>query len=302
MKGELIVGSRGSALAMAQTEGVVSALHSAYRELRVRVETITTFADADPDQPFDRLGSVGFFVKEIEVALAEGRIDAAVHSMKDLPTEASPQLVIAATPPREDPRDVLVARGGFTLETLPPAARIGTSSPRRAAYLRAMRPDLTIAPVRGNVETRIRKMDEGLLDAVCLAAAGLVRLGLADRVSQWLPVRQMLPAPGQGALGVQVRADDSQTLERVRVLDHTPTKEAVTAERAVLRRMQGGCRLPVGAFADIEGGRLRLTAAVIASDGSRVIGGAREGATHDGAALGADLAEELLARGAAGLL
>jgi hydroxymethylbilane synthase len=302
VNGEFVMGSRGSALAVAQTDGVLAALRSAHPKLAVRVETIRTSADEHPDRPLDRLGGVGFFVTELEVALADGRIDAAVHSMKDLPTETSAQLMIAAAPPREDPRDVLVARGGLTLESLPSAARVGTSSPRRAAYLRVMRPDLTVVPVRGNVDTRIRKVDEGLLDAVCLAGAGLVRLGLAHRIAQWLPIQLMLPAPGQGALGVQVRADDRATLELVRVLDHTPTRQAVEAERAVLQKMQGGCRLPVGAFAETERGRLRLRASVIAADGSRVIDGARVGSAHDGAALGADLAEELLARGAAALL
>jgi hydroxymethylbilane synthase len=287
---------------MAQTESVVAALRSAHPELSVRVDTFRTSADEHPERPFERLGGVGFFVKELEVALAGGRIDAAVHSMKDLPTEASPRLVIAAMPAREDPRDVLVARGGLTLESLPSAARVGTSSPRRAASLRALRADLTVVPVRGNVDTRIRKVDEGALDAVCLAAAGLLRLGLSHRITQWLPIPRVLPAPGQGALGVQIRADDGGALELVRVLDHTPTRQAVGAERAVLGRMSGGCRLPVGAFAETERGRLRLTAAVIASDGSRVIDGVREGPADDGAGVGHDLAEELLARGAGELL
>jgi len=299
---EFVVGSRGSALAVAQTERVVAALRSAHPDLMVRVENIKTSADEHPERPFDRLDGVGFFVKELEAALGDGRIDAAVHSMKDLPTDASPRLVIGATPPREDPRDVLVARNGLTLESLPSAARVGTSSPRRAASLRAIRPDLTVVPVRGNVDTRIRKVDDGVLDAVCLAAAGLVRLGLSHRITQWLSIERVLPAPGQGALGVQIRADDGGAVELVRVLDHTPTRRAVGAERAVLRRMQGGCRLPVGAFAETERGRLRLTAAVIASDGSRVISGAREGSADDGAGLGRDLAEELLGRGAGALL
>lgn len=302
MRRAFVLGSRGSALALRQTDDVVSRLRSAHRDLTFHVETIRTAADKDPERAFERLSGVGFFVKELETALLDGRIDAAVHSMKDLPTEAAPGLLIAAMPPREDPRDALVARDGLHLESLPPAARVGTSSPRRAAYLRAVRRDLTVVPVRGNVDTRIRKVDEGVLDAVCLAAAGLVRLGLAHRITQWLPTDQVLPAPGQGALGVQVRADDGRALTLVRVLDHAPTRRAVLAERAVLRRMQGGCRLPVGAYAETDGARLRLRAAVMAPDGSRVIDGARAGPASEGEALGRDLAEDLLARGAAALM
>jgi hydroxymethylbilane synthase len=302
MNREFVLGSRGSALAMGQTEDVVSRLRSAHPDLIVRVEIVRTTADTDPERPFEQLPGAGFFVKELETALLERRIDAAVHSMKDLPIELCGDLRIAAMPPREDPRDVLVARHGATLESLPSGARIGTSSPRRAAYLRAARPDLIAVPVRGNVDTRIRNVDEGVLDAVCLAAAGLTRLGLDHRVSQWLPIDQMLPAPGQGALGVEVRADDGDAVTALATLDDAPTRQAVLAERAVLRRVQGGCRVPVGALATIGGAGLDLRAAVIAPDGSRLIAGTRSGSAAAAEALGTDLAEELLARGAAALL
>lgn len=302
MKTELVVGSRGSVLARRQTDDVVTRLRAAHPSLAIRVTPIRTAADSQPQQPFARLGGIGFFVKELEVALLDCRIDAAVHSMKDLPTDSQPGLVIAAVPPREDPRDVLVARDGGTLDSLPPAARVGTSSPRRGAALRAVRPDLVVVPVRGNIETRIRQVDDGRLDAVCLAAAGLLRCGLVHRITDWLPVHRAIPAPGQGALAVQVRAGDRHVYEVVRVLDHAPTRQAVLAERAVLRRMQGGCRLPLGVLAEADGDRLRLRAAVIAPDGSRVIDGGREGSVDDAEALGTALAEELLAHGAAALL
>lgn len=302
MKDVIVLGSRGSALARRQTEAVVERLRAAHPGLVIRVETIRASADQRPEDPFDRLPEVGFFVKELEVAVLEGRIDAAVHSMKDLPVEPTPGLLIGAVPPREDPRDVLVARAGLTLQTLPSGARVGTSSPRRAAYLRAARPDLIVVPVRGNVDTRLRKIHDGTVDAVCLAAAGLVRLGLAQRVTQWLPLEVALPAPGQGALGVQVRAGDVDTLNVVSASDHLPTRRAVQAERALLRRLQGGCRLPVGAVADVEGGRLSLRAAVVAPDGTRIIEGTREGAFEDAEGIGTDLAEELLARGAGALM
>lgn len=302
MRHEFVVGSRGSALALSQTERVLSLLRRATGASTFRIQTIHAAADRSPDVSLANLPGVGFFVKELEVALLEERVDAAVHSMKDLPTEETPGLVIAAMPEREDPRDVLLARDGLMLPELPPRARVGTGSPRRAASLRAVRPDLEIVPVRGNVETRIRKVDEGVLDAVCLAAAGLLRLGLAHRITQWLPVDQALPAPGQGALGVQVRAADTGALGLVRVLDDRRTRQAVLAERAVLRRMQGGCRLPVGALAETDGERLFLRAAVIAPDGSQTIEGTRTGPAAEAEALGTDLAEELLAQGAGELL
>lgn len=302
MKGVMVFGTRGSALARRQTELLADRLRTVHPGLVIRVQTVRTSADHRPDDPFDRLPDIGFFVRELEVALREGRIDAAVHSMKDLPTEATPGLLIGAVPPREDPRDVLVAHSGRTLQTLPPGARVGTSSPRRAAYLRAARPDLVIVPLRGNVDTRLRKVDDGTVDAVCLAAAGLQRLGLAGRVTQWLAIDVALPAPGQGALGVQVRAGDVDTLEAVGPADDPPTRRAVESERAFLRRLQGGCRLPAGALAAVVGDRLSLRAAVVAPDGARVIGGTGEGASGDAERIGTALAEELLARGAGALM
>lgn len=302
MKRGFVLGSRGSALAVSQTEDVLARLRSVHPDLLFRLEIIRTAADKEPDRPFEQLPGVGFFVKELETAVLDYRIDAAVHSMKDLPTEPHGDLRIAAVPPREDPRDVLVARNGATLESLPAGARIGTSSPRRAAYLRAARPDVDIVAVRGNVDTRIRRVDEGILDAVCLAAAGLARLGLAHRITQWLPVDQVLPAPGQGALGVEIRADNAEAFAMLRSIDDASTRQSVLAERALLRRMQGGCRVPVAALAETSGQHLDLRAAVIAVDGSHLIMGTRHGSAAGAEALGTDLAEELLARGAGAML
>jgi hydroxymethylbilane synthase len=271
---------------------------AAHPEISFRVRTIRTSADRHPGRGFDQLPGVGFFVKELETALLAGEIDAAVHSMKDLPSQETGGLSIAAVAQREDPRDVLVSRNGFTLATLPPGARIGTSSPRRAAALRAHRQELVVVPIRGNVESRIRKMDSGEFDAVCLAGAGLLRLGLESRISEWLSVDTMLPAPGQGALGMQVRTDHALAWRVAADADHLPTRHAVTAERAVLTRLAAGCRLPVAAFATVSGERLALRASVAASDGARVVGGTREGLASEAAQVGTSLAEELLARGA----
>jgi hydroxymethylbilane synthase len=280
---------------------VIHALRLARPELDVRVETIRTTADNLPEEGFDRLPGIGFFVTELESALLDGRIDVAVHSMKDLPADTARGLWVAAVPEREDPRDVLVVRGGGTLESLPPGARVGTGSPRRAAFLRAARPDLVVVPIRGNVDTRLRKLDDGEVDALCLALAGLRRIDLETRVSEVLLTEVMLPAAGQGALGVQVR-DGDDVADVVGVLDHPATRAAVEAERAVLHRLQGGCRLPVGALAGLDGSSLRLDAAVVAADGSRSVRGTRTGAPSQAAALGDDLAVELLRRGAGAML
>ena len=293
-----VLGTRGSALALRQTELLMELCRAAHPEISFRVRTIRTAADRHPGRTFDQLPGVGFFVKELETALLAGEVDAAVHSMKDLPSQETRGLSIAAVAEREDPRDVLVSRNGLTLVTLPPGARIGTSSPRRVAALRARRQDVIVVPIRGNVETRIRKMDSGEFDAICLAGAGLLRLGLQSRISEWLPVDIMLPAPGQGALGMQVRTDHALAWRVAADVEHLPTHQAVTAERAVLARLAAGCRLPVAAFATVMGDRLTLRASVAAADGTRVVGGTREGFTSEAAQVGMSLAEELLAQGA----
>jgi len=297
-----VIGTRGSALAVRQTETVAALLRRTHPKVGVSLRTIRTAGDQQPETPFEALPGIGFFVKELEVALLEGRVDAAVHSMKDLPTVETDGLVVRAVTTREDPRDVLVARGQGTLESLPRGARIGTGSPRRAAFLRAYRSDLEVVPVRGNVETRLRKVGSGELQAVVLAGAGLQRLGLADRISQWIPLEVMLPAPGQGALGVQVRAGDENAARVAAAADNAPSRWAVGAERAFLGRLQGGCRLPAGAHAVVRDGVVRLQAAVVAPDGRRALRGERSGPVLQAELVGRALAEDLLHRGAGDLL
>lgn len=299
---EFVLGTRGSALALRQTELVIESLRAAFPALALRWEVIRTVGDRHPQTHLEQLPGIGFFVKELEVALLAGEIDAAVHSMKDLPSVATDGLAIAAIPQREDPSDVLVARDGLTLDGLPSGARIGTSSPRRAALLLGRRPDVQVVPIRGNVETRIRKVDAGEVDAVCLAAAGLRRIGLATRITHWLPLDVALPAPGQGALGVQVRAADERARSVAAAADHPPSRYAVDAERALLRRLEAGCRLPVGAYAQAEGDRLTLRASVASPDGRRQITGTRVGTVGEREVVGTGLADELLARGAAKLI
>ncbi len=298
---EFVIGTRQSALALSQTELVVTILRKASPELKIRLQPIRTLPDRHPDRMIEQLPGVGFFVKELEVALLAGEIDAAVHSMKDLPSSIPDGLAIAAIIEREDPRDVVVARDGLTLDTLPAGARVGTSSPRRTAHLKARRPDLVIVPIRGSVETRVRKVDSGEVDAVCLAGAGLRRVGLERRITQWLSVEVSLPAPGQGALGVEVRASDLRAVRTASGANHAATRAAVEAERAVVRRLEGGCRVPLSALAQVDSDQMVLTAMVASMDGSRVIRGVRSGKTQEGVAMGYSLADDLLARGAAEL-
>jgi len=274
------IGTRGSRLALAQANLVADALGPAIP--RSSIVPIATTGDAiSARRP--RHGWVetdGQFTRDIERALLEGRIDVAVHSYKDLPTAEAKGLVIGAVLPRADARDCLVTRDGGPMEALPTGARVGTSSPRRAAQLRAVRPDLIATPIRGNVETRLRRLGDGEFDAVLLAAAGLDRLGVAVPDHARLPFDVSLPAPAQGALALQVRADDDEVLARLAVLDHRPTRIAVEAERRLLRRIGGGCLAPLGALGEVEDAALRLRAAYDAGDGRLV----RADATGDAAA------------------
>jgi hydroxymethylbilane synthase len=243
-----VVGTRGSRLALAQTHLVIDALSTAHPGLRLEIREITTQGDRST-APLSEIGGQGVFTKAIEDALLRGDIDIAVHSMKDLPPQLTPGLTIAAVPKRGDARDALIAREGRTLADLPPGARIGTGSVRRAVQLKALRPDVECVDVRGNVDTRIRKVDDGEYDAVVLAMAGLERLGLAARATQVFSIEEMVPSPGQGALAVQVRADDAEGRSVVAGIDDAATHAAVDAERAFLATLGAGCRLPIGAFA-----------------------------------------------------
>lgn len=293
------VGTRGSALALAQTALVTAALE----RLGVRAEVITirTQGDRNPDQPTLALG-VGAFVKDLESALLDGRIDVAVHSAKDMPGAVSEGLALAAFLPREDPRDALIARGSTGLRELAPGAIIGTDSPRRRAFLLAARPDLVVQGIRGNVDTRLHKLDAGDVDALVLAMAGLTRLHLQHHVTEPLDVSVMLPAVGQGAVAVQVRGDDERMRERLAAVDHAPTRTAVVAERAFLAALGGGCQRPIAALGTSDDDRLSLEGAVLAAAGTRIIRDAIEGPAAQPADLGEQLAARLLAMGAGHLL
>jgi hydroxymethylbilane synthase len=292
----LVIASRGSQLALWQARWVSAQL--AERGLACRIEIIKTTGDKITDVPLAKVGTKGLFTKEIEEALLDGRADLAVHSLKDVPTELPEGLVLAAVPEREDPRDAVV---GKKLADLPPGARVGTSSLRRSAQLRTLRPDLVIESVRGNLDTRLRKLDEGQYDAILLAAAGLKRLGWADRIAEILPAGVMCSAVGQGALAIETKASGAG-FEAVRSLDHASTHAAVMAERGLLGALGGGCQVPIGAYATVSGGRLRLLGLVASPDGAEVVRGESEGPVSEAERLGRELGDELLGRGARRIL
>ena len=289
----LVIASRGSQLALWQAHWVAAQLTAAGHPCRL--EIIKTTGDKITNVPLAKVGGKGLFTKEIEEALLDGRAHLAVHSLKDLPTELPEGLVLAAVPPREDPRDAIC---GLRLADLPQGAKVGTSSLRRAAQLRQLRPDLIVESVRGNLDTRLRKLDEGQYDSILLAAAGLKRLGWADRIAEILEPDQMCPAVGQGALAIETRAGSTDAA----ILDHPETHTAITAERALLCALGGGCQVPIGAHATVSEGRLSLLAIVAAPDGTQVIRATTSGPISDAAALGAALAQELLGRGAKQIL
>lgn len=296
----LTLGSRTSALAMWQSRHVMAGLQAAWPGLECRIEPFVTQGDKTLDRPLPEIGGKGLFTLELENGLREGRIDLAVHSLKDLPVDNAPGLSLGAIPGRADVRDVLVAKAGMTLDTLPAGAVVGTSSLRRQAQLLALRPELVVRSIRGNVETRIHKALHGKYDATLLAGAGITRLGLNDYISQWLALDAMLPAPGQGALAVQCRADDERTLGLLAAIHNAEVAQAVTAERAFLSGLGGGCSIPVGAYATVNGGAIHLTGLVAAVDGSRVLRVEDRGpSAHE---LGATLADAAKSQGALELI
>jgi len=300
----LRIGTRGSRLARRQAEAVAGALRTAHPDLEVRIETYRTRGDRDRATPLARLPGVGFFVKDLERALLDEEIDLAVHSLKDVPTRAGEDLEVAsAVPERADPRDCLLTADGLALDDLPRGATVGTGSPRRRAMLLAARPDLAMTDLRGNVETRLRKLADGLCDATVLAAAGLERLGAMDDRAVPLPTDVVLPAAGQGALGLEHRADDDAVRDCIAAVDHGPTRLAVVAERAVLARLGAGCRTPIGVLgrAD-EAGRLHLEAYLLSPDGRRRLRRSVEAEAAEAGALGRRLAEAMLADGASELV
>lgn len=302
-----VVGTRGSRLALVQTEIALGALRTLHPDANFETRPISTHGDRSTES-LSEIGGRGVFVIEIERALLAGEIDIAVHSLKDLPSEERPGLTIAATLPREDVRDALVSRTGATLADLPSGATIGTGSPRRAAQILALRPDLAIRDIRGNVDTRIRKAEDGEYDAVVLAVAGLKRLGVLERASQVFSAEEILPAVGQGALAVQVRTDDYDASRLVSAADDAITRVAVTAERALERRLGGGCHAAIAGYATVGGHAaspdrlpLRLRG-LVGEPGGRVLRGEMEGVASEAEMLGLRLAEFLIAQGAEELL
>ena len=308
----IIIGSRGSQLALWQANWVKGQLTAAGHE--IAIEIIRTTGDNlqsfPPEQPLPasiaqsmaEAGTKGLFIKEIEAALLAGKADLAVHSLKDLPTIVPEGLILAAVPPREDARDVFISASGRPFEQLPAGARVGTSSPRRQTQLRRLRPDLELIPMRGNLDTRLRKLERGDCHALVLAAAGVHRLGLRERFTGYFTFDQMCPAVGQGALAIEIRHGDVALACAVAPLDDPATHFAVRAERAMLRRLGGGCQVPIAAHASFEDGQLRLRGVVASLDGSRVIRAAANGSEKDPESLGAGVAEELLKAGKSDVL
>jgi hydroxymethylbilane synthase len=297
-KTHLRIGSRGSQLARWQANHIRARLEA--RGHSVEIEVIKTTGDKITDVALAKVGTKGMFTKEIEEALAEGRIDLAVHSLKDLPTEISSEFEIAAITRREDPRDVFCSEKYSKIDGLPRGARVGTSSLRRQAQLKALRHDLELHPLRGNVDTRLRKLADGEYDAVILAAAGLNRLDKNDFVRQIIPAEIMCPAAGQGALAIEIRAGDSATRQCLRFLDDKAARLTTTCERALLRKMGGGCQVPIGALAEFREGQLYLQALVASPDGSRLLRESRKGS--DPVELGRAVGEALLRRGGDAIL
>jgi hydroxymethylbilane synthase len=294
----LRIGSRGSQLALWQAHHISDLLRA--RGHTMELEIIKTTGDKITDVALAKVGTKGMFTKEIEEALIENQVDLAVHSLKDLPTELSADFEIAAIITREDPRDVFCSVKFASIEALPQQANVGTSSLRRQAQLKALRPDLEIHPVRGNVDTRLRKLESGDYDAVVLAAAGLNRLGKTQLVRQLIPVEVMTPAAGQGALAIEIRNGDTATRAIVAFLDDAAARATTTCERALLSKLGGGCQVPIGAFAELQGGRIRLNAVVARPDGTKVLREAHEG--DDPVRLGREVGDTLLRRGGNGIL
>ncbi len=306
MKKDLLIGSRGSKLALTQAEWVKARLVLACPEVSVHIEVIKTSGDVRRE-PLSAIGGKGVFTKELEDALLDSRIDVAVHSLKDLPTILPEALTLSAICEREDARDALVLRqdcdtDGASIRSLPLRAVLGTSSPRRLAQVKNLRQDLVIKDLRGNVDTRLRRLDEGLFDALILASAGLRRLGLENRITARISPEEMLPAVGQGAIGIETRDDDTTAIEAVKKLDHGPTRFACTAERSLLHALGGGCQLPIAAQAVVYYQQLRLEGLVADPEGKKIIRERISGAVADAEKLGSQLAQRLLERGAAALL
>lgn len=298
----LIIGSRGSRLAMIQAEWVRDRIRERYPQLKIKIQKIKTSGDVRQDQPVGAQGRKGLYTSEIEIELQEGRIDCAVHSMKDMPSQIDPAFKIIAVTKREDPRDVLVCQKYSGFFDLPRDARIGTSSLRRMTQIKNFRPDLQVVPIRGNVETRLKKLKSEGLEALMLAAAGLIRLGLEKTITEYLEPSVILPAAGQGALGIEIRADDDERSRQLSFLNDTISAVAVRAERACIRELSGGCDVPITAFARSEGNRLEVMGLVASPDGRELLRDQVEGHIQRPEAAGLELAKSLMNQGAERLI
>ena len=294
---KLRIGTRGSPLALAQSNWVKEKIEAKYPDARISLLKIKTKGDKILDSPLAMIGGKGLFVKEIEEALLSHDVDLAVHSMKDLPADLPHGLQIVLYPEREDPRDAFVSTDYQTLSALPEGSSVGTGSLRRSAQLLHLRPDLQVVPLRGNVGTRLRKLETENLQAVILATAGLRRLGFSDRISQVLTAEEILPAVGQGALGLELRQDDTATREALQFLNHDKTEVTVRAERAFLKKLEGGCQVPIAAFSLIEGEGIRLQGLVAELDGSRIIKDEASGTKSNPEDIGTTLADKILTSG-----
>jgi hydroxymethylbilane synthase len=294
---DIKLGTRGSALALAQSRWVAAQISGRHADCRVELVVIKTTGDKITDVPLAQIGGKGLFIKEIEEALLQGQVDLAVHSLKDMPAEVPEGLKLGAVPPREDCRDAFISSRYGSLAEIPAGGRVGTGSLRRRVQLLHLRPDLAVVPLRGNVDTRLKKMEALGLDALILAAAGLNRLGLAHLYRNCVPAADMLPAVGQGALGLEVRSGDHDLLDLLAFLDDLPTRVAVTAERAFLARLEGGCVVPVAALGRVEGDTLHLEALISDLEGRRLLREKRSAPVAEAERLGTQMAESLLAQG-----
>lgn len=295
---KLTIGTRGSPLALWQAHWIKSQLESLHGDLTVDLVKIKTSGDKIQDVPLAKIGGKGLFTKEIEESMLRYETDIAVHSMKDVPVKFPPSLTLSVVTEREDPRDALIARNGLKLDTLPKGARVGTGSFRRTTQLLNYRPDLEVVPMRGNVQTRLDKLKSEGLDAIILASAGLIRLDMADHITEYIEPEIMLPGGGQGAVGIESRKEDLRVMNRIFPLDHEETHLALEAERAFLTRLEGGCQVPIGVYATIEGETLHLRGLVGSLDGKQMLKAERKGSVEDPEAIGFELAGEILGMGA----
>ena len=302
-RNKIVIGSRGSKLALIQANLIKSQLEKANKEIEFAIEIIKTTGDKITDVPLAKIGNIGLFTKELENALLDKTVDLVVHSAKDMPTDIPDSLEIGAVTKREDPHDALISKDNVSLKNLPQNAKLGTSSLRRRSQALACRPDLEIVDLRGNLDTRLKKLEAGDFDAILVAMAGLTRLGLADKASEIIPYDIMLPAVGQGALCIEIRENDEQIKNIIKILQHFDTRYEVMAERTLLHRLQGGCQIPIGAHAEIIFPvNLKMEAVVCSLDGTTIIRDSVEGKVDDFSTMGIELANKLLGRGGRNIL